>query len=36
MCHMLGTHDIKKKIADVRSQYFWPGMKKKVVNYIAR
>ena len=25
-----------KEIAVVRSQYFWPGMKKEVANYISR
>jgi hypothetical protein len=28
--------DYQKKITTVRSQFFWPGMKKDVVDYIAR
>ena len=35
MWRMLGTQDIKT-IATIRNQYFWPGMKKEVANYIAR
>jgi hypothetical protein len=26
----------QKTIAVLRSQYFWPGMKKEVVDYIAK
>jgi hypothetical protein len=26
----------KKSLTGVRIQYFWPGMKKEVANYIAR
>jgi hypothetical protein len=32
----VGHPGYQKTIAVVRSQYFWPGMKKEVVNYIAR
>jgi hypothetical protein len=31
----VGHPGYQKIIAVVRSQYFWPGMKKEVVNYIA-
>jgi hypothetical protein len=32
----VGHPSYQKTIATVRSQYFWPGMKKDVVDYIAR
>jgi hypothetical protein len=32
----VGHPSYQKTIAAVRSQYFWPGMKKDVVDYIAR
>jgi hypothetical protein len=32
----VGHPGYRKTIAVVRSQYFWPGMKKEVANYIAR
>jgi hypothetical protein len=32
----VGHPGYQKTIAVVRSQYFWPGMKKEVANYIAR
>jgi hypothetical protein len=32
----VGHPGYQKTIAVVRSQYFWPGMKKDVVDYIAR
>jgi hypothetical protein len=32
----VGHPGYQKSIAVVRSQYFWPGMKKEVANYIAR
>jgi hypothetical protein len=31
----VGHPGYQKTIAVVRSQYFWPGMKRKVANYIA-
>ena len=31
-----GHPSYQKKITAVRSQFFWPGMKKDVVDYIAR
>jgi hypothetical protein len=31
----VGHPGYHKTIAVVRSQYFWPGMKKEVANYIA-
>jgi hypothetical protein len=31
-----GHPGYQKTIATVSSQYFWPGMKKEVANYIAR
>jgi hypothetical protein len=32
----VGNPRYHKTIAAVRSQYFWPGMKKEVANYIAK
>jgi hypothetical protein len=32
----VGHPGYQKTIATVRSQYFWPGMKKEVANYIAK
>jgi len=32
----VGHPGYQKKIVLVRSQYFWPRMKKKLANYIAR
>jgi hypothetical protein len=32
----VGHPGYQKTIAAIRSQYFWPGMKKYVVEYIAR
>ena len=32
----VGNPGYQKSIAAVRSQYFWPRMKKEVANYIAR
>jgi hypothetical protein len=31
-----GHPGYQKTITTVRSQFFWPGMKKEVVDYIAR
>jgi hypothetical protein len=32
----VGNPGYQKKIAVVRSQYIWPGIKKEVANYIVR
>jgi hypothetical protein len=32
----IGCPSYQKTIATVRIQYFWPGMKQDVVDYIAR
>jgi hypothetical protein len=32
----VGHPGYQKKIAVVKSQYFWPGMKKEVATYIAK
>jgi hypothetical protein len=32
----VGHPGYQKQIAAVRSQFFWPGMKKDVVDYISR
>jgi hypothetical protein len=36
MYHMLDIIGYQKTITVVRGQYFWPGMKKDVTNYLAR
>jgi kynurenine formamidase len=32
----VGHSNYQKTIAAIRSQYFWPGMKKDVADYIAK
>ena len=32
----VGHTSYQKTITEVRSQFFWPGMKKDVVDYISR
>jgi hypothetical protein len=32
----VGQSEYQKTIATIKSKYFWPGMKKEVIDYIAR